>query len=120
MPNLLGMGQKEGTIVSAAFQVPVEWVGFLVYIRVDVPANENDAANSLTFTAEIGDSETGPWEPYGGFGWQGGGFGKDGTWSPGRAWVLSVSDVGRWVRATLVVPVRMRCGIDIGVRDTVI
>ena len=113
MANLLSMGQKQGTTVSAALQIPVEYDGRLVFIEVDIPANENVAANSLTFTAEISDTDTGPWEPYGGFTWQGGGIGRDGTWNPGRGWILSASDVGRWVRATLVVPVRMRCGVVI-------
>lgn len=115
MANLLSMGQKEGAIISAALQIPTGWDGNLVFVEVDIPANENVVGNSLTFSAEISDTETGPWEPYGGFTWQGGGVGRDGTWNPGRAWILSLSDVGRWVRATLDVPVRMRCGVVIDV-----
>ena len=113
MPNIMSVGQKIGTIVSGAYQIPSEWSGQLVVIEVDIPANENDAANSLWFYAEIADIEAGPFSEYGGFHWTGGGTGKDGTWNPGRSWRIKSSDVGRWVRGRMEIPVRMRCGIDI-------
>lgn len=109
----MSMGQRQGIQTSAAYQVPVEWVGAVVGIEVDIPANENTVGNILSFTVEIGDTETGLFDTHGGFTWRGGGTGKDGTWNPGYGWVISAGEVGRWLRGVMVVPVRMRCGIDV-------
>lgn len=114
MPNIMAPGVKVGTVVSNAYQITSPWVGQLVTITLTIPSNQNTADRSCWFYAEIADSEAGPWGEYGGLHWKGGQLpGKDGGWEPSRTWTIKNTDVGRWVRGRLEVPVSMRCGIDI-------
>lgn len=113
MANLLSSGQKQGTIVSGAVQIPVGWAGTRVTVSCDIPSSNNTVDRSIELQAQTSDSEGGSYKSRGGFTWRGGFIGKDGTWSPSMSWILKVSDEGLWARVQVIVPVRTRFSVDI-------
>ena len=113
MPTLLSSGQKQGTILSGAIQIPVEWAGARFVVSASIPENQNTSDRSFWLHAEISDNETGPFTHLGAFRWRGGSIGKDGTWSPASTRTMDPANVGKWVRARLEVPVRTRFAVNI-------
>jgi hypothetical protein len=85
-----------------------------------VPANNNVVGRSVTLTIDTAEAETGPWIYGFGMSWSGGRVGKISTdWNTGQAWPFGQGRwvPGLWVRATLVVPVRTRFGVDLDLSD---
>jgi hypothetical protein len=115
MPSLLSSGNRVGTSISNAYQIPPEWEGLSATVYFTIPERENETHHSFWFYLEVANSEAGPWELYAGLHWKGGYYGKDGSWDPSKTWVVKPELVGKWVRGRIEVPDRMRFELDIDV-----
>jgi hypothetical protein len=112
--SVLTRAARQGTAISANYEVPANATGSIMF-RSDIPlADLQDPNNSMTVSIELFDPNTGTWHEDCGFVWIGGvKSGKFGWISP-RITLTDASEyAGKTVRVSISVPNQMRVGFTV-------